>query len=152
MGPPPPPPPDPSRGDVTLDNLAYFDRGFCIQHDSCPDVLTFGTPYEEYSVVLPAVGVGAGSYEVWYESNASYFLLINVSPGRVSWFIHWITTLSSSIWIIGAPDSHVHLKQWQCRIADVVDERTRQGELRCFSKEFSRDRHTASNAKVEKVC
>ena len=75
MSPTTAPPPDPSRSDVTVDNLAYFDTTFCTQHDSYNDVLTFGTPYEEYPVVLPAVGIGAGNYEFRYEIIASYFLI-----------------------------------------------------------------------------
>jgi len=68
-------PPDLSHSDVTVDNLEYFDIIFCTRHDSYNNVLTFGTPCEEYRVVLPAIGIGAGNYEVWCKSFASYFLL-----------------------------------------------------------------------------
>jgi hypothetical protein len=105
------PPPDPSRSDITVDSLAYVDVTFCTRHDSYNNVLTFGTPYGEYHVVLPAVGIGAGNYEVGYESIASYFLLLNVAPGRVSCFTHRIATLFSCTWIIAAPVSHMHSKQ-----------------------------------------
>jgi len=56
----------------------------------------------EYPVVLPAVGIGAGNDEVRYESIASYFLLLNVAPGKVSCFTLRIATLSSCTWIIAA--------------------------------------------------
>jgi len=75
-----------------------------------------------------------------------------VAPGRVSCCTHWIATLFSCTWIIADPVSHVHSKQYQCKMADIVDALTRQGELQCFSKEFSYDRHSLSNVKVEKVC
>ena len=87
------PPPDPSRSDVTVDNLADFDIAFCTRHDSYNNVLTFGAPYGEYPVVLPAIGIGTGVYEVRYESTASYFLLLNVAPGKVSCFTHRIASV-----------------------------------------------------------
>lgn len=47
----------------------------------------------------------ADLYDSWYENNAYFFL--NVQLDGVSCLIHWISTLSSSTRIIGAPISHV---------------------------------------------
>ena len=45
-------------------------------------------------------------YKVQYDSNASYFFILNVAPDRVSCINHWIATLLNSIRIIGAFNCH----------------------------------------------
>jgi hypothetical protein len=43
--------------------------------------------------------------------NASYFFMLHMVHGRFPCINHQIVPLSSSVWVIGAPGSHVHSTQ-----------------------------------------